>query len=119
MLNHRRATLNLEINNYKVSGNVNKNFVNVSNRYESTLRGSKTRRKINNNTAAFFRQNESTLDSDKLNSNRSFEKGSNHRKNSQTFFNFSGVSSIMESHSDDNQKLLNNISPKPLLQNPP
>ena len=70
MLNHRRSTVNLEINNssnhnkmnHKVVGNNNKSF---AHRYENTLRNTKTRRKINHNLPAFFRNNESTLDSDK------------------------------------------------------
>jgi len=68
MLNQRRSTMNLELNssnhhkmNHKVVGNNNKSF---GPRYENTLKNTKTRKKIGH-FQGLFRNNESTLDSDK------------------------------------------------------
>ena len=76
-------------------------------RYENTLKQTKQRKKINNVTF-FSRKNESTLDSDKYNSNKSHEKVSSSKKNNQSFLtNLSGSAAGLYQSDVPNDKLRN------------
>lgn len=110
MLTNRRNTLNLDINKKNPK---QQRFVS---KYEDNKRNNlKNPRPRQNSQAMFFKYNDSTLDSDKLNSNKSFENFGSNKKNSQgllnSLFNFSAIMKTDSGENIKSKNLLSSITP--------
>ena len=109
MFNNRRNTLNSDTNK-----NIPKQQVFVS-KYDNSKRNVTKTRPRKAQQANFFRYNDSTLDSDKFNSHKSYDKLSSNKKNSQPLLNgLLNLSAIMKTNSGENiqsKNLLSNITP--------